>query len=107
MTPEFSFLYVPIDNQENAQKVAQALVQQKLAVCVNIIPAVTSVYEWEGKIESGSELIMLIKTNKNKIQSARDTVAALHPYKVPCIAEIPIYTLNSTYQAWAESILKL
>ncbi len=106
MPSDFSFLYVPIDNQENAQKVAHGLIEQKLAICVNIIPAVTSIYEWEGKIESGSELIMMVKTHKNKIQSARETIASLHPYKVPCIAEVPINALNSSYQQWAEAALK-
>lgn len=106
MSSGLSFLYVPIDNEVNAQKVARSLVQQKLAVCVNIIPAVTSIYEWEGKIEAGSELIMMIKTSKDRLQAACAAIIATHSYQVPCIAEIPITSLNLSYEQWAESVLK-
>ena len=64
---EYSMAFVTAPNSDKAKEIAGGLVSNKLAACVNIIPGVTSVYEWEGKIENDSEVLMMIKTRSARI----------------------------------------
>ncbi len=102
----FSFLYVPINTIGNAEKVANELIKQKLAVCVNILKGATSIYLWNESIETSNEQIMLIKVSKSTVEDAKNFIEKSHPYKTPCIAEMPIASLNTVYKSWAESVLK-
>jgi len=81
-------IYTTIDSEENAKKIASELVQSKLAACVNIIPQMTSVYEWQGKIEESSELSLLIKTTADKKEALVSKLEAIHPYDLPAIIAI-------------------
>ncbi len=101
---DFSFLYVPIDTAQNAESLAKKLIEEGLAICVNIVPKVTSMYRWEGKIEQSSENIMLIKIDTKELSNTRKLIESLHPYQIPCIAEISIDSLNQTYLNWAKII---
>lgn len=74
-------------SQEEARKIASALVERKLAACVNIIPGVESTYWWRGKIETAPEWILLIKTVRINFQAVRNAIRELHSYDLPeCIA---------------------
>ncbi len=96
----FSFLYVTIDSKNNADKIANKLITDNLAICVNIIHNTTSIYKWKGKVENSQELIMFIKTKKKLIEKTMEMISKLHPYEVPCIVEISIESLNNTYLEW-------
>lgn len=102
----FSFLYVPIDTIENAEKIANELIKQKLAVCVNIIKGATSLYFWNESVETSNEQIMLIKVSESTLEDAKNFIEKSHTYKTPCIAEMAITSLNTEYKSWAESVLK-
>ena len=72
---------------EEGKRIAQALVERRLAACVNIIPKIESVYRWEGKIEEAQEFLLLIKTTEKAFPRLRDAIRELHSYEVPeCIA---------------------
>ncbi|MBA3916256.1 MAG: divalent-cation tolerance protein CutA [Acidobacteriales bacterium] len=74
-------------SQEEASKIAHALVDRRLAACVNIIPQVQSVYRWKEKVEQSNEFILLIKTFGTAMNEVRSTIEELHPYEVPeCIS---------------------
>merc|ERR1719270_1667596 len=81
-TMEFSMAFVTAPNAEKAKEIAGGLVSNKLAACVNIIPGVTSVYEWEGKIENDAEVLMMIKTRTTRIDKLTEFVKKNHPYDV-------------------------
>ena len=67
-------------SQEEARKIAQALLNRKLAACVNIIPGVESTYWWKGKIETAPEWTLLVKTTRAKVSAVRDAIRELHSY---------------------------
>src|SRR5437879_12195470 len=74
-------------SREEAQKIAHALVQIKLAACVNVVPNVESVYRFQGKVESSEEFLLIIKTTADAFERVRDAIKNLHSYDLPeCIA---------------------
>lgn len=100
---EFVFVYSTFPDREAAEKVARALVEARLAACVNIFPPMTSVYEWQGKLESSDEIAMLIKTGRRLAPQVIDAARPLHPYTVPCFLILPIEGGNDDYLAWARA----
>ena len=70
-------------SEEEARKIAHALVERKLAACVNIVPQIESVYRWQGKVESAREWLLLIKTTSEKFSVVRDAIRELHSYDLP------------------------
>lgn len=85
-----TILYSTAPDRETAQKIADALIADKLAACVNIPAPMTAVYEWEGAVEHSEETPMLVKTTKAAAPAARDRILALHPYDCPCVVALAI-----------------
>ena len=100
---EFVFVYSTFPDRESAERVARTLVEAKLAACVNIFPPMTSVYEWEGKIDAATEHAVFIKTRRVQAESVVATARPLHPYTVPCFLVLPILAGNEEYLGWARS----
>jgi periplasmic divalent cation tolerance protein len=98
---EFVFLYSTFPDEAAARRVAEALVSAKLAACVNISAPMTSVYEWQGKLESGPEVAAFIKTRRALVEEAIAAARPLHPYTLPCFLILPIEGGNADYLAWA------
>ncbi len=88
---------------ELAQQAARALVDRRLAACVNLLPEMTSVYRWEGDIESGQELQLMIKTRRSLFSEVRDYILKSHPYELPEILCIPVLTGSDDYLNWIET----
>lgn len=99
---EIFFLYVTAPDAEAARRIADALIAEKLAACVNIHAEMRSIYEWEGGIEDAAETPLLVKTTRDAAPAARDRILALHPYDMPCIAALPIAAEGSSaaFLAW-------
>lgn len=91
-------------NPEEAQKIAAALVQKKLAACCTIVPGVTSVYEWEGKMETATECQLLAKTRSSLFTLLMAEVKSLHSYKVPEIIALPITAGLPAYLDWIDQV---
>ena len=89
-------------SEEEARKIAQALVQRHLAACVNILPRVESVYRWKGAVESAREWMLLIKTKAETFPAVRDAIRDLHSYELAeCIA-LSIEDGSQAYLEWLE-----
>jgi periplasmic divalent cation tolerance protein len=86
-------------------KLAEELVNAKLAACVQIIPQITSVYVWEGKTEKENEQLLLIKTSEEKYAELEDLIRKLHTYEVPEIVAIDPAHVSQPYRGWLESTL--
>ena len=85
---------------EEARRIAQEIVQRRLAACVNIVPQVESVYRWKGEIENASEWLLIIKTTAGALERLRYALGKLHSYEIPeCIA-IAIEDGNADYLEW-------
>ncbi len=93
-------------SEEEARKIANALVERHLAACVNIVPQIESVYRWQGKMESAREWLLLIKTTAEKFAGVRDAIRELHSYDLPeCIA-INIEEGSAAYLEWIAANVK-
>ena len=93
-------------SEEEAHKIAHALVDRQLAACVNIVPQIESVYRWQGKVESEREWLLLIKTTAEKFSAVRDAIRELHSYDLPeCIA-IAIDDGSAAYLQWIADSVK-
>ncbi len=97
---------VTIDSLENAEKIANVLLDEKLCACVNIIPETKSIYIWQGEKKVEREVIMLIKTDKNKFPELIKRIKELHPYELPEIIGIPINYGLPEYLEWIKSSLQ-
>lgn len=86
-------------NKKSITKIANELVQNKIAACVNITK-ISSIYSWQGKIENASEYLVLFKTTQKNKKSLKEKINASHPYDIPEIAEINITSINKSYLKW-------
>ena len=90
-------------DQHSAELIARTLVAEKLAACVNILPALTSVYAWQGKVETSTELQLLIKTSEYCLAAAISRLSELHPYELPEAIAIEITHGSRNYLQWLHS----
>ncbi|XP_056371996.1 protein CutA homolog [Oenanthe melanoleuca] len=95
-----SAAFVTCPNLSVATELARALVQHRLAACVNIVPGVTSVYTWQGKLEEDSEVLLMIKTRSSRVPALSDFVRSRHPYEVPEVVALPVAQGNPPYLRW-------
>lgn len=102
----YSMVYVTINSAGSATELANSIVASNLAACVNILPGITSVYKWEGKVQSEPELLLMIKTRKDLLESLSSFIKSHHPYSVPEIIAVPIEFGNSEYLAWIDESTK-
>jgi periplasmic divalent cation tolerance protein len=87
---------------QEAQRLGRALVEERLAACVNVIPGMSSCYWWQGKIEEGRETVLIAKTRHALLERLTARVKALHSYTVPCVVALPIVGGNADYLRWIE-----
>lgn len=102
---EQSVAYVTAPNEQVAKTIAHGLVNKKLAACVNIIPKITSIYEWEGKVNEDEEVLMMIKTKTCKVDELTNFVKANHPYTVCEVISLPIQNGNEAYLKWINDVV--
>lgn len=84
----------------HADRIAIALVEERLAACVNIVEGIESIFRWKGNIERASEVLLLIKTTAQRVPQLRERLAALHSYDTPEIIVFPIADGSEKYLAW-------
>ncbi len=93
-------VFCTCSTEEEAKTIAQALVEERLAACVNIAGHVTSIYRWDGKIESAAEWLLIIKTISGQFSRLAERVKALHSYDVPEIVALPVVAGAEAYLQW-------
>jgi len=100
-------VFVTCASAAEAKRIARALVEERLAACVNILPgAVTSIYRWKGKVESARERLLLIKTSRKRLAKLQAAVKRLHSYDVPEFIALPIAAGSRAYLTWLEENLR-
>ena len=85
---------------KTATRISEKLIRHHAAACVNILPAVRSIYRWQGKIESAEEVTLLIKTTDQRFDQASQIILAEHPYEVPEIIALPLSAGLPAYLRW-------
>lgn len=91
-----------VGKAEDAERIGRALVERGLAACVNVVPAVTSVYRWKGKMEKEEERLLLIKTRADRFDALREALVSLHPYEVPEVLALPVAGGHAPYLEWLD-----
>jgi periplasmic divalent cation tolerance protein len=89
-----------VPDLECAQLVARTLIEARLAACINLLPAVQSMYRWQGQIKEATEITLLIKTTSQHYDSLQQAIVKLHPYDVPEIIATPIVAGYAPYLQW-------
>ena len=105
MTTHFKLIFTTCKNEAEARVLARALIEKKLAACVNILSNMDSIYMWEGEIAEATESKLLIKTKSDKMNEVFLTIKAMHSYEVPEIQVIDVATGNLAYFNWMDEVL--
>ncbi|WP_206483259.1 divalent-cation tolerance protein CutA [Thalassotalea sp. G2M2-11] len=92
-------------NTQVAEQIASALVTEQLAACVNILPKIKSIYQWQGKIACDDEVQLIIKTKTEHFTDVSDKISQLHPYDTPEIIALDIAQGNHSYLQWIDESL--
>ncbi len=93
-------VYTTWPSTVEAERAGQALVERRLAACVNILPNMVSIYRWEGKIERAGEAVMIVKTRASLTGAVETLVKKMHSYTTPAILVMPIEAAERTYLGW-------
>jgi periplasmic divalent cation tolerance protein len=89
-------------SREEADQIAQALVEGRLAACVQVVGPITSTYRWQGAIETSQEWLLLAKSRRERYGEIEQAIRRLHSYEVPEILAVPIVAASADYLAWLE-----
>jgi periplasmic divalent cation tolerance protein len=94
------FVYTTYPTIVEAERAGQSLVERRLCACVNILPGMISFYWWQGKVDRGDEVVMIIKTRASLAEAVRAAVKEMHSYSTPAILVLPIESVDPDYHAW-------
>lgn len=92
--------YVPCPDEKTAKALGRTAVEKKLAACANIVSGMTSIYEWNGKIEEAVEVLLLLKTRAEVRGELETLILGEHPYDVPCVTFYEAKNVNSSFLEW-------
>ena len=91
---------------QESERIATALVEHKLAACVNLIPGLRSVYRWKGAVANDPETLMMIKTLATRLDALRERIVELHPYDVPELLTVEPSQVSTRYLGWLSGALE-
>ena len=97
---ELCLVYITASSPEEAQTIGRALIEERLAACVNILPGMTSLYHWRGALEQAEEAVLIAKTRRDLFEALAERVRALHSYATPCVIELPLGRVSPGYRDW-------
>ncbi|KFI23235.1 divalent-cation tolerance protein CutA [Nitrosococcus oceani] len=103
---DYQLIFCTCPDQETAEKLAARLVEKRHAACVNIVLGLTSVYRWQGKIETDSECLLLIKSRATHYSALERLIEEQHPYELPEIIAVPIGRGLDGYLHWIDKELR-
>jgi periplasmic divalent cation tolerance protein len=102
----FYLIFMTTKDREEARHIVERLVDERLVACANIIPGVSSIYLWKGKVERSEEASLVMKTSEEKLERLMNRVKELHSYEIPEILAVPIERGLPEYLKWLEENLK-
>jgi periplasmic divalent cation tolerance protein len=98
--PEARVVLCTFPNPDKAADVARTIVGERLAACVNLVPAVRSIYAWSGEVQDETETLTVIKTTDDRFEALSKRLVELHPYEVPEVIALPILDSHAPYLTW-------
>lgn len=106
MPDPFQIVLCTVPDRDTAGQIAEALVSERLAACVNIVADITSVYRWKGEVEKAPELLLIIKTRQAVYETLQDRIQDLHPYELPEVIAVSIDNGLPAYLDWIKTTLE-
>lgn len=100
MNADYRLLFCTCPDRDTALRVAETLVNERLAACVSLLPDMTSIYRWQGEVQREPEILLLIKTTQERVEALAGRVGQLHPYEVPELIAVPITEGLPDYLNW-------
>jgi periplasmic divalent cation tolerance protein len=100
MKSELVAVLVSAPDAETARRIGRALVEERLAACVNVVPGVSSIYRWRGAVEEAAEVLLVVKTRAARADALAARVQALHPYELPEVVVLPVRGGSRAYLQW-------
>lgn len=98
-----AIVYITTADREQALSLGRALVEERLAACANVLHPMTSLYWWDGAVQTGDEGVLILKTRQELVPRLTERVKELHTYDCPCVVAWPLAAGNPAYFAWIES----
>lgn len=93
-------VYCTCPDQATAEHIAETVIDERLAACVNLVPGLTSIYRWQGQIQRETEMLLIMKTGNMAYPRLETRLRELHPYEVPEIIALPIQSGSAAYLNW-------
>jgi periplasmic divalent cation tolerance protein len=106
VSADFLVVLCTCPTREVASAIATAVLEERLAACVNQLPGIKSLYRWEGRIEDDEELLLLIKTTSQLFPALEEMIRDLHPYDIPEIIGLPLTVGSKDYLAWIRNSVR-
>jgi len=106
MTDTHCIVLCTVPDAATGESLARALVEARLAACVNIIPGLTSIYRWKGEVQQDKELLLIAKTRRDRFAELSVILSGLHPYELPEIIAVPIIDGLPAYLSWIDHTLE-
>ena len=85
---------------DKAQGIANALVEERVAACVNVVPSLSSVYRWKGAVHNDAEALLIVKSTKDRFEALKQAVLKHHPYELPEVIAVPVDRGHAPYLDW-------
>jgi periplasmic divalent cation tolerance protein len=104
-SPPIRIILTTTTDPEEAGRLARALVEERLAACATLIPAVQSIYHWQGKVESSTETLLLLKTTPGRLSALEARLGELHSYQTPEFIVLGVEAVSHPYLAWLQASL--
>lgn len=96
-------VYMTMETPQQARDIGRALIEARLAACINIIDGMKSLYWWQGKVEEGSETVVIAKTREDMVSKLTAKVKEMHSYDCPCVVSLPIDNGYPEFLSWIEA----
>ena len=93
-------VFTTLPSADKAAELAKALVEERLAACANLLPAIRSIYRWQGKLQDENEVLVLLKTRAEHLERLKLRILELHPYEVPEVLAVPVEAGYQPYLDW-------
>ena len=103
----FRLILVTAPDLETARKLSRAALERRLVACANLVPAIESHYWWQGRIESGTEVLVLLKTTDERVSALQHLVLEQHPYDTAAFVVLPLEAGSPRYLAWIMDSVRL
>jgi periplasmic divalent cation tolerance protein len=103
MTTDVRAVLISAPDEETSETLARALVGERLAACVNVVPGIVSFYRWQGSMHRDPEVLLIAKTSSARVDSLRARVVELHPYDVPEVVVLPVEQGHLPYLDWVRA----